>query len=50
VIANTIKNVLKYEPEFGTVVVMLYNHDGADPEPSLLDVLNPALPLLHVEE
>jgi hypothetical protein len=40
------RSVLNYAPEFDTVVVMLYNHDAADPEQSLADVLNPALPLL----
>ncbi len=44
------RSVLNYAPEFDTVVVMLYNYDGADPEQSLADVLNPALPLLRVEE
>ena len=40
------RSVLNYTPEFDTVVVMLYNHDAADPEQSLADMLNPALPLL----
>ena len=44
------RSVLNYAPEFDTVVVMLYNHDGADPEQSQADVLNPVLPLLGVEE
>ncbi|MBK7915283.1 MAG: serine hydrolase [Chloroflexi bacterium] len=44
------RSVLNYAPELDTVVVMLYNHDGADPEQSLADVLNPALPLLRVAE
>lgn len=44
------RSVLNYAPEFDTVVVMLYNHDAAAPEQSLADVLNPALPLLRVEE
>jgi D-alanyl-D-alanine carboxypeptidase len=44
------RSVLNYAPEFDTVVVMLYNHDGADPEQSLADVFDPALPLLRVEE
>ena len=44
------RSVLNYAPEFDTVVVMLYNHDGADPEQSLADVLNPVLPLLRVED
>ena len=44
------RSVLNYAPELDTVVVMVYNHDSADPEPSLADVLNPALPLLRVAE
>jgi D-alanyl-D-alanine carboxypeptidase len=44
------RSVLNYAPEFDAVVVMLYNHDGADPEQSLADVLNPVLRLLRVEE
>jgi D-alanyl-D-alanine carboxypeptidase len=44
------RSVLNYAPEFDTVVVMLYNHDAADPEQSLADVLNPVLQLLRVEE
>jgi D-alanyl-D-alanine carboxypeptidase len=44
------RSVLNYAPEFDTVVVMLYNHDAADPEQSQADVLNPVLPLLRVEE
>ena len=38
------RSVLNYAPEFDTVVVMLYNHDGADPEQSLADMLNPVAP------
>ena len=44
------RSVLDYAPELDTVVVMLYNNDGADPEQSLADVLNPVLPLLRVED
>jgi D-alanyl-D-alanine carboxypeptidase len=44
------RSVLNYAPEFDAVVVMLYNHDGADPEQSLADVFNPALPLLRGQE
>lgn len=44
------RSVLNYAPEFDTVVVMLYNHDAADPEQSLADVLNPVLSVLRVEE
>ena len=29
---------------------MLYNHDGADPEASLADVLNPARTFLRTED
>ncbi|MEZ4503092.1 MAG: serine hydrolase domain-containing protein [Dehalococcoidia bacterium] len=43
------RSVLNYAPEFDAVVVMVYNHDSADPEQSQRDVLNPALPLLRVE-
>jgi len=44
------RSVLNYAPESDTVVVMLYNHDGADPELGLADVMNPALPLLGAAE
>ena len=44
------RSVLKYAPESDTVVVMLYNHDAADPEQSLADVVNPALSLPDVAE
>ena len=44
------RSVLDYSPEFDTVVVMVYNHDSADPEQSLAGVMNPALALLRVEE
>lgn len=44
------RSLLDYAPEFDTVVVMLYNNDGADPEPDLADVLNPARPSLRVAE
>jgi D-alanyl-D-alanine carboxypeptidase len=44
------RSVLNYSPEFDTVVLMVYNHDSADPELDLADVLNPVLPLLRVEE
>ncbi|MBP6470705.1 MAG: beta-lactamase family protein [Chloroflexi bacterium] len=44
------RSVLNYAPELDTVVVMVYNHDSADPEQSLADVLNPVLPLLRVED
>ncbi len=44
------RSALNYAPESDTVVVMLYNHDAADPEQNLADLLNPALPLLQVAE
>lgn len=44
------RSVLNYAPELDIVVVMLYNHDGADPEQNLADVLNPALPLLQAAQ
>ncbi len=36
--------------ELDTVVVVLYNHDGTDPELLLPDVLEPALSLLRRED
>lgn len=44
------RSVLNYAPEIDTVVVMVYNHDSADPESDLADMLNPALPLLRLDE
>ncbi|MCB0256424.1 MAG: beta-lactamase family protein [Anaerolineae bacterium] len=44
------RSVLSYAPEIDTVVVMLYNNDGADPEQDLVDVLTPVLPLLRAED
>jgi D-alanyl-D-alanine carboxypeptidase len=44
------RSVLNYAPELDTVVVMLYNHDAADPEQSLADMMNPVLPLLRMAE
>lgn len=41
------RSVLSYAKDADTVVVMLYNHDGADPEASLADVLNPTLAFLR---
>ena len=43
------RSVLNYAPELDTVVVMLYNNDGAAPEQSLEDVLNPARLLLGAD-
>ena len=44
------RSLLNYAPALDTVVVMLYNNDGADPEQGQADVLNPALPLLRAED
>lgn len=44
------RTLLDYAPAIDTVVVMVYNNDVADPEQSLADVLNPALPLLRAED
>ena len=44
------RTLLNYAPEFDTVVVMLYNNDGADPEQGQADMLNPTLPLLRAED
>ncbi|MBK9295263.1 MAG: beta-lactamase family protein [Oligoflexia bacterium] len=44
------RSVLNYAPELDTVVVMVYNHDGADPEQGLADMMNPVLPLLVAAE
>lgn len=44
------RSVLSYMPEVDTVVVVLYNLDIADPEQGLIDMLNPALPLLRAED
>lgn len=43
------RSVLNYAPELDTVVVMLYNHDGVDPEQNLADMLNPARLLLGAD-
>ena len=43
------RSTLSYAPELDAVVVVLYNHDAADPETGLADVLEPALPLLRAE-
>jgi D-alanyl-D-alanine carboxypeptidase len=44
------RSVLNYAPEFDTVVLMVYNHDSADPELDLASVMNPVLPLLRAED
>ncbi|MCA9943899.1 MAG: beta-lactamase family protein [Anaerolineales bacterium] len=44
------RSVLNYAPETDTVVLMLYNHDGADPEQNLANVVNPIRPLLNGHE
>ena len=43
------RSVLNYVPEHDAVVVMVYNHDSADPEQNLADILNPALASLNTE-
>ena len=43
------RSVLNYAPELDTVVVMFYNHDGADPEQGLENVLNPTRSLLGTD-
>ena len=43
------RSALNYSPERDMVVVMLYNNDGADPEQSLVDMLNPVFSLLLAE-
>ena len=44
------RSAINYVPELDTVVVILYNIDGADPEQGLADMLNPARPLLNAED
>jgi len=44
------RSVLNYAKDIDTVVVMLFNHDGADPEASLAGVLNPARTFLRTED
>ncbi len=44
------RSVLTYIPKSDTIVVMLYNNDGADPELNLADVMEPALPMLDEAE
>ncbi len=43
------RSVLKYMPESDTVVVVVNNNDGADPEQNLADMLAPVTPLLASE-
>ena len=43
------RSALNYAPELDTVVVMLYNHDGVDPEQSLADMMNPVRLLLSAD-
>ena len=43
------RSVLNYAPGLDTVVVMFYNHDGADPEQGLENVLNPTRSLLGTD-
>ena len=40
------RTLLSYDPELDTVVVILYNNDIADPESALVDILDPAIPVL----
>jgi D-alanyl-D-alanine carboxypeptidase len=44
------RSVLNYAPELDTIVVILYNHDAADPEQSQAAMMNPVLPLLQEDE
>lgn len=44
------RSILHYAKDRDTVVVVLDNHDGADPEASLADVLHPALTFLRTED
>lgn len=44
------RSVLMYASEIDTVVVVLYNNDGADPEASLTKVLDPVLAHLRTED
>ena len=44
------RSILNYAKDIDTVVVMLYNHDGADPEAGMVDVANPARTFLRTEE
>ena len=43
------RSLLTYFPESDTVVVMLYNNDGADPELNLVELMNPAHALMTPE-
>ena len=44
------RSVLNYAPELDTVVVVFYNHDGADPEQGLAGVMDPVRSLIDVTE
>ncbi|MEQ9031288.1 MAG: serine hydrolase, partial [Aggregatilineales bacterium] len=44
------RSVLNYSPELDTVIVMLYNHDSADPEQSMANVMNPVRSMLSAED
>ena len=44
------RSVLHYAKDMDTVVVVLYNHDGADPEAGLADVLKPTRTFLRTED
>ncbi|MCB0075937.1 MAG: beta-lactamase family protein [Anaerolineales bacterium] len=44
------RSLLAYLPDHDTVAVILYNHDGADPEAALSELLTPVRPLRRVEQ
>jgi D-alanyl-D-alanine carboxypeptidase len=44
------RSVINYAPELDVVVVIVYNHDAADPEQSLADMMNPVFPLVRAAE
>ena len=44
------RSALNYAPELDTVIVILYNHDGADPEQNLADMMSPVRSLLEAAE
>jgi D-alanyl-D-alanine carboxypeptidase len=44
------RSALNYAPEMDTVIVVLYNHDGADPEQNLVDMMSPVRSLLEAAE
>jgi D-alanyl-D-alanine carboxypeptidase len=44
------RSLLSYAPDLDMVTVVLYNHDSADPETALADLLNPVRSLLEAAE